>query len=66
VHNDKQATLKFSNHRDWHDYLAAIQCAGPCPKVIKAFRSGRAWISNSRVAEDIAPGSWLAVEQLAR
>jgi hypothetical protein len=66
VQHQKQATLKFSNHRDWHEYLAELQCSGPCPRVMRAFSAGRAWISNTRIIEDVAPHSWLAMERLAR
>ena len=45
---------KFSNHRQWQDFIAAIhELTHPCtvtyPMVLGALRSGRAWF-NERAA----------------
>jgi hypothetical protein len=36
---------KFSNHRDWRGFIAAVQCSVTYPKAIDALRSGRARFS---------------------
>jgi hypothetical protein len=43
---------KFSNHRQWREFIAAVHesvtqpCAITYPKVIGALRSGRDWFSD--------------------
>ncbi len=52
---------KFSNHRQWHEFIAAVHesvtqpCAVTYPKVIGALRSGRDWFSG----EAARATSWL-------
>jgi hypothetical protein len=43
---------KFSNHRQWRDFIAAVhesvtsQCSVTYPMVLSALRSGRAWFND--------------------
>ncbi|MGB6307301.1 MAG: hypothetical protein WBF89_05855 [Steroidobacteraceae bacterium] len=43
---------KFSNHRQWRDFVAAVQdsvtypCSATYPMVLSALRSGKAWFSD--------------------
>ena len=47
--------MKFSNDRQWRDFVAAIHksvshpCSVTYPKIIAALRSGRDWFSDGAV-----------------
>ena len=53
---------KFSNNRQWHEFVAAVHesvtypCAITYPKVISALRSGRDWFSDGAARAS----SWLS------
>ncbi len=53
---------KFSNHRQWRDFVTAVHesvtypCAVTYPKVIGALRSGRDWFSDGAARAS----SWLS------
>lgn len=50
--NFDEVTRKFSNHRQWHEFIAAIhESVSPprsatYPMVLAALRKGRAWFSD--------------------
>ena len=52
---------KFSNHRQWRDFIAAVHesvtypCTVTYPMVLGALRSGRAWFNDGAVRAS----SWL-------
>jgi hypothetical protein len=56
-----EATRKFSNHRRWQDFVAAVHdsvtypLSMTYPKAIEALRTSRAWFSEVRtqVARDV-------------
>jgi hypothetical protein len=37
---------KFSNQRQWREFVAAVQCSVNYPNVIHTLRSGRQWFSD--------------------
>ena len=47
--NFNDVRRKFSNHRQWHEFMAAVHesvtypCSLTYPVVLSALRSGRAW-----------------------
>jgi hypothetical protein len=49
---------KFSNHRQWRDFIAAVHdsvtypCSVNYPMVIGALRSGRAWFGDGAAREE--------------
>jgi hypothetical protein len=45
----KRSTNAFLNRREWGSYLSALQGAASYPKVIEAFKSGRAWCTQGAV-----------------
>jgi hypothetical protein len=53
--NFDDMTRKFSNHRQWHDFIAAIHQSVThpglvtYPMVLNALRSGRAWFNDRAV-----------------
>ena len=58
----KRDFRKFSNHRQWRDFIAAVHesvsypCSVTYPMVLEAVRSGRAWFSDSAALAS----SWLS------
>jgi len=50
--NSHDVKRKFSNHRQWRDFIAAVHdsvtypCSVTYPMVLGAVRSGRAWFSD--------------------
>jgi hypothetical protein len=52
---------KFSNHRQWRDFISAVHesvsypCSVTYPMVLEAVRSGRAWFSDGAALAS----SWL-------
>jgi hypothetical protein len=52
---------KFSNHRQWHEFIAAVHesvtypCSVTYPMVLGALRSGRAWFNDGAARAS----SWL-------
>jgi hypothetical protein len=39
---------KFSNRREWRDFISAVQCSVKYPVVLNALRAG-AWLFNDNV-----------------
>jgi hypothetical protein len=37
---------KFSNQRQWHDVISAVQCSVNYPAAINTLRSGTQWFSD--------------------
>ena len=60
--NFNDVRLKFSNPRQWRDFVSAVQesvtypCSVSYPMVLDAVRSGRAWFSDSAARAS----SWLS------
>jgi hypothetical protein len=52
VTNFSDVRRKFSNHRQWREFIAAIHdsvsspCSATYPVVLDALRSGRAWFND--------------------
>ena len=46
----------FLNRRDWGTYVSALQSAATYPKVLKAVKSGRAWLTQGATQAS----NWLA------
>jgi hypothetical protein len=42
MNSDDDSKRKFANHRDWRDYVSAVQCSVAYPAIIGALRSGAA------------------------
>jgi hypothetical protein len=49
MHDQKRSNNTFLNRREWVSYLSALQDAATYPKVIEAFKSGRAWCTQGAV-----------------
>ena len=45
---------KFSNRREWRDFVSAVQCPVNYPSVLNALRSG-AWCFNDTLARVTVP-----------
>jgi hypothetical protein len=51
--NVDDMTRKFSNHRQWREFIAAVHesvtspCAATYPMVLSAWQSGRAWFNDN-------------------
>jgi hypothetical protein len=47
---------KFSNQRQWREFVSAIQCSVPYPAAINTLRSGAKWFSDGLAeASALAP-----------
>lgn len=47
---------KFSNQRQWREFIAAVQCSVQYPAAVSAVRSGKKWFSDGLAqASDLAP-----------
>ena len=59
--NFDDMTRKFSNHRQWREFVAAVHesvtspCVATYPMVLSALRSGRAWFNDGAARAS----SWL-------
>lgn len=59
---------KFSNHRQWRDFIAAVQdsmsqpCSATYPMVLDALRSGKAWFDDGAARAS----NWLTAMTAAR
>ena len=47
---------KFSNQRQWREFVAAVQCSVQYPAAVNALRSGKKWFSDGLAqASGLAP-----------
>jgi hypothetical protein len=48
---------KFSNQRQWREFVSAVQCSVNYPAAINTLRSGTKWFSDglAQAAADLAP-----------
>jgi hypothetical protein len=70
--NLDQMRRKFSNHRQWRDFIAAVHesvthpCSATYPMVLGALRSGRAWFNDgaARASNWLSPRSGVQSQTL--
>jgi hypothetical protein len=70
--NFDNVTRKFSNHRQWREFIAAVHetvtspCAATYPMVLSALRSGRAWFNDgaARASNWLSPRSGVQGQSL--